>query len=213
LIMQLTRSEFFKIVFGGSAWLASSGFAPRIAPAVADAARPLPLTAVRLTGGPLKRAQELDAAYLLKLEPDRMLCVSKLEAATVTYVPAGDADAEKAFNQRGEETTIVRADGRAGRRAGRWFSYDVPIGGDGPLALVVTYNSDTRRPRTFEIFVDESRVGDQTLAQSSVSKFFDVEYLLPPAAVAGKTKVAVRFQSTNGNEVAPVFGIRFVKRS
>jgi hypothetical protein len=36
-------------------------------------ARPLPLHAVRLTGGPLKHAQELDMAYLLQLEPDRML--------------------------------------------------------------------------------------------------------------------------------------------
>src|SRR6476469_1694511 len=40
---------------------------------VPDVARPLPLTAVRLTGGPLKHAQDLDAEYLLKLEPDRML--------------------------------------------------------------------------------------------------------------------------------------------
>ncbi len=39
---------------------------PLVAPA-------LPLSAVRLTGGPLKHAQDLDAAYLLKLEPDRML--------------------------------------------------------------------------------------------------------------------------------------------
>src|SRR5437016_11167324 len=36
-------------------------------------ARPLPLSAVRLQGGPLKHAQELDARYLLELEPDRML--------------------------------------------------------------------------------------------------------------------------------------------
>ncbi len=36
-------------------------------------AKPLPLEAVRLTGGPLKRAQEVTAEYLLQLEPDRML--------------------------------------------------------------------------------------------------------------------------------------------
>jgi DUF1680 family protein len=36
-------------------------------------ARPLPLKAVRLGPGPLKHAQELDAAYLLELEPDRMM--------------------------------------------------------------------------------------------------------------------------------------------
>jgi len=36
-------------------------------------ATPLPHAAVRLTGGPLKHAQDLDARYLLELEPDRML--------------------------------------------------------------------------------------------------------------------------------------------
>jgi DUF1680 family protein len=36
-------------------------------------ARPLPLTDVRLTGGPLKHAQDLELEYLLALEPDRML--------------------------------------------------------------------------------------------------------------------------------------------
>src|SRR5499427_3037516 len=49
-------------------------------PAVPDVARPLPLSAVRLTGGPLKRAQELDAEYLLKLEPDRMLAYYRKRA-------------------------------------------------------------------------------------------------------------------------------------
>ena len=34
---------------------------------------PLPLSDVRLTGGPLKHAQELDARYLLELNPDQML--------------------------------------------------------------------------------------------------------------------------------------------
>ncbi len=36
-------------------------------------ARPLPLSSVRLLGGPLKQAQDLDAKYLLELERDRML--------------------------------------------------------------------------------------------------------------------------------------------
>src|SRR4249920_1253343 len=47
---------------------------------VPDLARPLPLSAVRLTGGPLKHAQDLDAAYLLKLEPDRMLAFYRTRA-------------------------------------------------------------------------------------------------------------------------------------
>jgi DUF1680 family protein len=43
-------------------------------------ARPLPLNRVRLLGGPLKRAQELDARYLLQLEPDRMLAYYRQRA-------------------------------------------------------------------------------------------------------------------------------------
>ncbi|HYV12432.1 MAG TPA: beta-L-arabinofuranosidase domain-containing protein [Pyrinomonadaceae bacterium] len=48
--------------------------------AVSDIARPLPLSSVRVTGGPLKHAQDLDAEYLLKLEPDRMMAYYRKRA-------------------------------------------------------------------------------------------------------------------------------------
>ena len=41
---------------------------------------PLPLSSVRLRGGPLKHAQDLDAQYLLELEPDRMLAYLRQRA-------------------------------------------------------------------------------------------------------------------------------------
>ncbi|HMA52971.1 MAG TPA: beta-L-arabinofuranosidase domain-containing protein [Acidobacteriota bacterium] len=44
-----------------------------VKPAIAPKARPLPLGDVRLTGGPLKAAQDRDADYLLSLSPDRMM--------------------------------------------------------------------------------------------------------------------------------------------
>jgi len=135
----------------------------------------------------------------------------KLEAATVAAVPIGDAEAEKAFKQQGEVTNIVRADGRPGRRAAKWFSYEVPVDSARPSALVVTYNSDTRQRRVFEIFADGQRVGQQTIERSSVSRFFDVEYHLGPDLTRGKDKVVVRFEAASGSEVAPVFGIRIVR--
>ena len=48
--------------------------------AVPEVAKPLPLSAVRVTGGPLKRAQDLNGEYLLKLEPDRMLAYYRKRA-------------------------------------------------------------------------------------------------------------------------------------
>jgi hypothetical protein len=41
---------------------------------------PLPLSSVRLTGGPLKKAQDLDAQYLLELQPERMLAFLRQRA-------------------------------------------------------------------------------------------------------------------------------------
>jgi DUF1680 family protein len=43
-------------------------------------AGPLPLSSVRLTGGPLKHAQDLELEYLLQLEPDRMLAYLRRSA-------------------------------------------------------------------------------------------------------------------------------------
>jgi uncharacterized protein len=63
--------------------------------AVPDVARPLPLSAVRVTGGPLKRAQDLNAEYLLELEPDRMMAYYRkragLESKAQGY-PGWDGD-------------------------------------------------------------------------------------------------------------------------
>jgi len=52
-------------------------------PAVPMKARALPLADVRVTGGPLKRAQDLDAQYLLSLEVDRMMAFLRKSAGLV----------------------------------------------------------------------------------------------------------------------------------
>ena len=82
-----------------------------------------------------------------------------------------------------------------------------------PTTLVVTYNSDNRRPRTFEISVDGRRIARESHPQGSASRFFDVEYRLPAETVADKSKITVRFQATGGNDVATVFGIRSIRTS
>ena len=61
--------------------------AQQIKNAIPDVARPLPLSAVRLTGGPLKHAQDLDIDYLLKLEPDRMMAYYRKRAGLEVKAP------------------------------------------------------------------------------------------------------------------------------
>ncbi|MBP1770450.1 MAG: hypothetical protein H6P96_1068, partial [Candidatus Aminicenantes bacterium] len=58
-----------------------------VKPAIAPKARPIPLRDVRLTGGPLKQAQDRNAAYLLSLSPDRMMAFLRKAAGLEPKAP------------------------------------------------------------------------------------------------------------------------------
>ena len=105
----------------------------------------LPAAPPRLHGllGPL-HAREWDTRpEEIAAERERQ---RQLEAATVAYVQPGTMQPERGFNQQGEETSVARR-GPRGRRAAKWFSFDVPVDPSQPMTLVVTYHSDNRRPR------------------------------------------------------------------
>jgi DUF1680 family protein len=137
----------------------------------------------------------------------------RVERATLAYLRTSDEQAERGFNLQGEESSLFvePISGRRGRRGRKWFSYDLPVDPAKPSTLVVTYHSDQPRPRRFEILVDGERIAEQTLPGSGTARFLDVEYPLPTRMSEGRQKVTVRFQSKEGREIAPVFGVRVVR--
>jgi len=141
--------------------------------------------------------------------------LQKLEAATVSFLQPGDAEREKPFNQQGEETAPDRAMGRMGRRAKKWFSFDLPVDATRPMALVVTYGTEERAKRSFEVFVDGQRVGEGTVERyppgGPSGRVYDIDYKLPAELVKDKKKLTVKFQSSGGNETATVYGIRIIR--
>ena len=139
----------------------------------------------------------------------------RLEAATIAFVSPGEPEMEKAFNPKSEESTTDRVLGRAGRRARKWFSYELPVRAAKPLALVITLNPEERAKRTFEILVEGERVGEGVVERfapgSPTGRFYNLDYKIPAELVKDKQKVTVRFQSTGGNETAAVYAIRIVR--
>ena len=133
----------------------------------------------------------------------------------MAFVQPGDPEKEKQFNQQGEETAPDRILGRAGRRARKWFSFDLPVETGKSMALVLTYNPEERTKRSFEILVDGRRVGEGMIERyppgSVTGKFYDLDYKLPAELVKDKQKVTVRFQASGGNETATIFGVRMVR--
>jgi len=135
----------------------------------------------------------------------------RIEAATVAFVQPGANTVEPQFNLQGENTSIARVQGRPGRRSNTWFSVDLPVE-TVPMALVVTYHSEARRPKTFQILVDGQRIAEQTVDDSGDPAFFDVEYAIPADVSRGRQQVTVRFQATTDEGLSPVFGVRMIRR-
>ena len=144
----------------------------------------------------------------IALQRERQL---QIEAATVAYAQPGEMQPERDFHQRGEDTRPDRVMGRACRRGGKWFSFDMPVDANHPMTLVVTYNLDEWRRRTFDILIDGEKLASQVIEARGRPEFFDIEYPLPADLSNGRGHVTVRFQATGGNETAAVFGLRMIR--
>ena len=138
-----------------------------------------------------------------------------LEAATIAFYHPEDPEHDKAFNPQGEGITRDREFPRVGVRSKKWFSFDLPVESAAPASLVVTYHSEERAKRSFEVLVDGARVGDGTIPRSppgsASGNFYDINYKIPADLAKDKKKLTVRFQSANGDETATIFGIRLIR--
>jgi uncharacterized protein len=150
-----------------------------------------------------------EAAYRTREEKQK-----KLEAATVAFAQPGQMQAERDANQQGENSAPVRAEDRNGRAAAKWFSYDLAVDAAHSLTLIVTYSNENRGPAACDVLIDGEKVGEQIGQRRSpeqLIRFFDVEYRIPPELAAGKQKLTVRFEATNGRSTPSVFGVRIVR--
>jgi hypothetical protein len=138
----------------------------------------------------------------------------KLKLATVGFVQPGQMQAERDANEQAsgpEESTPEETMGHFGRRGTKWFSFDIAVDAAHPMTLVCTFYADEWRKRTADVLVDGHKIGEQTIEARGEPKFYNVEYKIPADLVQGKSKITVRFEATQGNEIGAVYGLRTVR--
>ena len=126
----------------------------------------------------------------------------------------GQMQAERDANEQGEETSPIQLEGHYGRQGKKWFSFDLPADTTQPLIVLVTYSNDARRDTLFDVLVEGQKIGEHRTERKSPEKpvrFFDVEYAVPLALVAGKQKITLRFEAHGENEISGVFGVRLIR--
>lgn len=138
----------------------------------------------------------------------------RLESATVAVILPGDAAQEQKANYHSEpaERPITRTNNRTGRGGPGWFSFDIPVEPGAEQSLVITYHNDLGLPvlSNFDIQVGGSLLAHY-IPNRTATGFWSETYALPPALVAGKDKVTVRFQAAADSRVAPVYELRVIR--
>jgi DUF1680 family protein len=134
----------------------------------------------------------------------------RLEAATIGFVQPGEMQPERDYNyQSNPERGVQRTGGRPGRGGDGWFSFDLPVFANSPMALVVTYHNTQQERMDFEILVDGTVIA-RFEPNPNADGFFDRQYAIPAALARGREKVTVRFQAAGGR-IATVYGVRMIR--
>jgi len=132
----------------------------------------------------------------------------------VDHVEIGDARSEREHNLQGDKTGAGTHLGRRWRHAtGGWFRYDLKVLPDRPMILMCTWWGDEGGNRTFDILVNGTKIGTQTLLHNRPGEFFDVEYQIPPSLTRDKEKVTVEFKAHPDSTAGGIFGCAILKES
>lgn len=151
-----------------------------------------------------------------KRETERQAAeTARLEAAAriVDEVAPGEQQSETDHGFAGERSQTGDFNGRKWRdaREGGRFSYVLKIQTGTPQALRCTYWGDEGGNRVFDILVDGQALATQKLDHNRRGQFFDVDYPIPPALLAGKEKATITFQAKPGAFAGGVFHAAVVK--
>ncbi|HEX9975467.1 MAG TPA: DUF6805 domain-containing protein, partial [bacterium] len=136
----------------------------------------------------------------------------KLEEMTIDYVQPGEMQPERDHHFKGDDTSPGFFKERAFResRSG-WFSFDLKVLPDKPVAVVVDYWGGFPGAKTFDILVNGEVIATENISGIKDGQFIDIQYIIPEKLTRGKNKINVMFRAHPQNMAGPVFGVRTIK--
>lgn len=134
------------------------------------------------------------------------------EARIVDEVQPGEQQPETDHGFKGTNSFSGEYHGRKWRDArDGWFSYELKVMPNKPMAIACTYWGGDGGKREFDILVDSEKLATQKLNKNKPYEFFDVEYPIPATLTAGKQRMTVKFQARPQAIAGGVFGVRMME--
>ncbi len=136
-----------------------------------------------------------------------------LDARTIDQFRPGEQQPEVDHHFLSQNSGSGNFNDRAWRDAanGGWFSFTLKVDASAPMELLCTYWGSDVGGRQFDILVDGTVIGSQTLENNRPGEFFDVSYPIPAALLAGKSFITVKLQARPGKLAGGLFGCRIIR--
>ncbi|HEX8023923.1 beta-L-arabinofuranosidase domain-containing protein [Mucilaginibacter sp.] len=137
----------------------------------------------------------------------------ELAANTLDQMRIGEMQPERDHNFKGENTHTGEVEGARWRDAtdGGWFSFQLDTKGAATAQLQCKYFGADGEGREFEILVDGQKIATEKLVKKASPDFYSINYVIPPALLAGKQSIVVKFQALPGKTAGGLFGCRLLK--
>lgn len=137
----------------------------------------------------------------------------KIDESTIDRVIPADMRSERIHRFQGENAGQWELKGRKYREArSGWFSYDMKVQPDQPLALAVEYWGGFPGGKTFDILVNGNIIATENISRKKEGQFVFEVYPIPEEITSDKHTVTVLFRSHEFHTAGPVFDIRIVKQ-
>jgi uncharacterized protein len=152
-----------------------------------------------------ERWEKYQADYKAKLEEQK-----KLESLTIDFFQPGEMQPERDHNLKSDKSWINEFKRRKYREADRggWFSCEMKVNKNQPVALSVEYWGGFQGSKTFDILVNDVPVATENISNAKPGEFYTKIYKLPDNQKINGSKLTVRFVPKEGHRAGPVFGIR-----
>jgi DUF1680 family protein len=135
-----------------------------------------------------------------------------LEERTVDFFQPGDTLQEQDHAFKGERIRVMDFRHKKARVADRggWFSFELNVGSEKAMALVIHYWGGFTGSKTFDILVDGKKIATENISGKKDGQFVDIQYDISSELIKDKNKIIVRFEPQQGHRAGPIFGARTV---
>jgi DUF1680 family protein len=137
----------------------------------------------------------------------------ELEAHTVDNLRIGEMQPERDHELVGEKITSGDEHNRKWRMAedSGYFSFTMKTDPSAVNTLVCSYWGMDNRGRTFDIYVNDTKIATEDLNRYKASKFYDIAYPIPHDLTKFKLTATIKFVPKASNSAGPVYGVKMVK--